>query len=518
MTELSEHWEQSSRVIAEYLKQALEKKYLPESVVLVQFVAVPPQDETVDLKNHVFIRKAALNHTDLLRYYSYTVSYILKENDFFHRKATWDLHCPAGSMLVLTGNETRQNPFNFPEVNLFWFNYSFAKKTYLPFLKRLVIPIPKQSSDDAFPDFSIPGILACGQNQSIFDEQTALQSDQLFFPVEKQLSPAEVLSVDETKRVNTFFERLAANTKYLNHIIPCVLHGPVVLAAPRKLHFSSATNTREVGDSGLTIVFKKDHKLSSEDLERCYLVAHKLSSLFTSAYGIAKHLFQHKLPQEKLDVAMKMVETFRHEFNNTYSIVQSRLGKAVRDNIVAKPIFDDINGRLGLMSVAIDGLDSSFNLEEREPLLDQVKSLQDWTSKWLDFEFSVKNTIPKQTGKSVLVSKAFRLILSELTRNAYKYNPESLPESEPRRASLVISANPTNVQIVFENLTEENRFRSLQAVLKTRSPRDKNAPSQLGTQFAIGVQLCVDFIDTMKGQIHCDYASGKLSVTVTIPQ
>jgi hypothetical protein len=279
--ELSDLFEHADKAINQFLRRALEEKYLPAGVRLILLPIVKPEKLKLDLNIRAFTcgprdtmwegivwemaRAADWNARNRASYFQR----VLEEYEGFR-----------GSVVVFHAGEPDRK-ICIPEIHLLQFAYKSVKKNggFVASHNSPKIPDEIVGGDAQFPTVSLSALTASfnDEQQQIFEHARP----------EVKFVPAFASDTEKGKKaIKGIGEEILADAEYLTRVASLVSLGTVILAAPRQFYLAASLH-KLLGTSGLNLVVEPQVPITSDLLLRCYLLADRLCSLFTTTASYA---------------------------------------------------------------------------------------------------------------------------------------------------------------------------------------------------------------------------------------
>lgn len=315
------HWKDTEEVLEKYLLRAMQQKFLPETVILAQFVSVPPKHAPPDLRAPAVVRTSESRFEDYLRAYLFIANYVKSKTWSFHNRANEFLHSPASTLLVFTVGQHPPKEHPFDGVNVIWVNFEtkdLPSCEWLAGIQSLELIAAGEPTISGFSKSPILEMLKHPKNKD------ALTFNPGSSPKPKVRVYCKVeMSPDEQLAVSAFADTLLTE-RYLAHVLPCVLCGPVVLVVAKKVFFDTQEQNKLVDNSGLTAMFRTGTRIGYSELEDCYRAGHRLSTIFTNLHSIAQFVGEREREQGRSVGAANAFRMITHSLGN--AIIYARRG------------------------------------------------------------------------------------------------------------------------------------------------------------------------------------------------
>ena len=327
LASLSTHWAEVQSVLLGYIVEAMQDHRLPLSAVLTQFISVPPQQDhiKINLKVPAVVRTSVPGWKNYIRSFCVPAHFARSKEGFsFHNRAAEELlDTPAGTILVFTANQKAPTEHIFGGVNLIWVQMPSIASGLAPHLADVLIDhaTGKELSSKLI-SADIGKIVEDRRNHSAL---TVPDSESL--TAEVRIFPKWGLTPVEQDQLHDFTLSLfgssggcVAFNEYLSHVAASVCCGPVILAQPKKVFFEQSHNqNRLIDNSGISVHFRAATKIHYKEIEDTFRIAHRLSTAFTSLYGIA----QARAHDERSEGAKEAFRMVRHSLTNAIAWLPS---------------------------------------------------------------------------------------------------------------------------------------------------------------------------------------------------
>jgi hypothetical protein len=308
------HRELAEDVLKDYLKEAFHEGWLPPSVVLAQFASVPSAASVIDLRLPAFIRKRVRRIESVIRAFSFTTHHSLRKQWSFYNKANSELHCPASTLLIFTVDQKPPLDHPFPGVNVIWVSFAATAIPACPRLSLIKGLYPKSiPNDETLAMVETGQIISDDSNEAGFSWRPNTLRE---YPVWNSY-PRVGMEKEFVGALGEFAKSLLSK-EYLESVAPCVAQGPLVLALTKKMFFHRMEQNQFVDNSGLTSIFEPGTTLGFGELEDCFRVAHRLSTVFTSLHTVAQHVSR-----------MELERGLRKGARNAFGMITHSLGNAI---------------------------------------------------------------------------------------------------------------------------------------------------------------------------------------------
>jgi len=278
---------QISACITTVVRGALDSEFLPSSVRVAQFVSVPPSRGMPPSGQSITLPEPAVVPTradrcpdDLLRRFAYVTHYNAR-HDFSFLSLTRRLGMHNAIMLIsgtslasLAGDAQERSRRR----DAFSMSYSTTNNSDVSFLDKLVVA-PHFVEQDRTVD--IGGVLHVPTHLDVLN-RSAVASHDPEIPVRlEHAGPAE------PRVVQAVFTKFAQSNREYHARMSALAHqAHVVLCAPEAAIFAADRNA--VGSSGLNVLFDASMPLDWDAVERCYLLAYKLTAVVANVRDLIR--------------------------------------------------------------------------------------------------------------------------------------------------------------------------------------------------------------------------------------
>jgi two-component sensor histidine kinase len=321
--------------------------------------------------------------------------------------------------------------------------------------------------------------------------------------------PSPAMFAENAKQIKgSLFQNIQTDEPYQNRVAALLEYGAIVLCIPQSFRFaqspvaSEASDGSFILDSGLTVILDDDAPPTLDDLRQINAVAHKISLFIASTYGLATSLARHETSL-KLSLVARAID---HELRNATANVSAILNTLVRSG---QPVTQgdqlDIKARLNTAKAALDALTDVAQPGEKKPMMDEFLTVTKTFANYRDFTLKVQITEESQR-LNPQMSSAFRLLLTELIRNAYKHNPSQNVRKEKCIATVKLELSDGFLKLCVENPTDRDSAFT-----------DGNEPVLANTN-GLGLALVTRLCEELKAEFSRTIDSHDIaSVAVKIP-
>ena len=446
--------------------EAWEAGALPARTALVHCLTKPPLPTQVDFNHPAILKrpeqgnqKALEDRLCLLGCYMHTTWHLLTERASSHQRAREHGDVSRGAVIVFTKELPQSQPLQSYS-HILHFGYQRSQWPPAPDFsdcRRFLEDSRFDLSQNNIPRFS--RAYEAFDAVAFLDHAKAQQWPSITVPIPAPADwdglPRPALNaVDPWKIVggdDSLFEDIRGDKRYRDRVAITVSYGAIILCLPQTFSFPDGhAKTEELLDSGLTILLRGDEPPTSQELNQVRAVARKVSGFIGSTYGLAKALARHEVALTTELIA----QAVDHELNNATTNVSAILEKMARQQVSMTPaIYTDIAARLNTARTALAALTEiarpNTSLTVSEQFRDVVQNFQEYSDYTLKVEVDSQIEI-----RRIELPSTFRLLLSELIRNAYKQNPVANHWAKNRVADVVLKLSHDDLTLRVTNPAE----------------------------------------------------------------
>ncbi len=487
----------------ELICEAWKNGVLPKDTALVQCLTKRPTVKKADFRHPVIFQSGLPDRDKLLACFAHTTHFLREPTNFrygsSHARVRELGDLSRGTIIVFTRNAPLgPTPIDFTHVLQFGFpNGAIGKKLDVSSCSKIirnslwVQPVAGERHVDGFEAFDVNAFLDDPDVQRLpaITEPKPAGAAWTGIP-----SPARNCSAGK-KVTEDLFPNICDDTGYQNRVAALLEYGSIILAAPQSFELDTKAGAKPASlDSGLTVVLRTSKSPTHEELLNVYAVAQKLSSFIASTHGLLDSLVRQKTSEIMALVAGGIAHEFGNTAENVRATLEDQIGKPVTEAVVK-----DAEARLKVAKTTLEAITGLTRSEPDEPFLGVFKDIVKNFDNYHDYKVTC-HVSPEVIARNPSLRSAFRLIFTEMLRNALKRNPRALKSAAKCRAHAAATLLDNSLTVTVTNPTD--------------IVENAGEPAIKKDGLRIIKQLCIEFRGTITPlSIDNDVAS----ISVTIP-